>query len=123
MLYKCPGPHDLHGVQCDYQVVDEDDIEREEAEGWHRTIPAAHEAYQAAITALPPPLSAPPMSENATPENDPDQLPGLTEKQLNAPATYDEMKAQATQMGLEYHGNISKAALLALINAKLAEQG
>lgn len=48
--------------------------------------------------------------------------PALTEKELNAPATYDEMKTKATQLGLEYPGNISKAALLAMITAKLAEQ-
>lgn len=135
MLYKCPGPHEFQGVQCDYVIVPEADIEAAKAEGWHLTITDARKAREAAITAPPPALPVPaaqldqmlapvviaPVAETAPPAPI-EQSTQLTKQEETAPPTYDEMKAKATQLGLEFPGNISKAALLAMITAKLAEQ-
>lgn len=158
MLYKCPGPHEIHGGHFDYVIVPEVDIEEAKAQGWHLTTDEARAAREAAITAPPPPLPVPAadlvpvpapidttahllatqanaehletsieqanagqakpreLVETATP------APELTPQEQTAPPTYDEMKTKATQLGLEFPGNISKAALLAMITAKLAEQ-
>jgi hypothetical protein len=139
MLYKCPGPHEIHGGHFDYVIVPEADIEEAKAQGWHLTTDEARAAREAAITAPPPALPVPveqldpapaPMVaapvEQLAPAPAPD-VPAaapveLTPQEQTAPPTYDEMKAKATQLGLEYPGNISKAALLAMITAKLAEQ-
>lgn len=51
MLYRCPGPHQIHGGQFDYVIVDDEQIEAKLDEGWHLTTPeakAAHEEEQAA---------------------------------------------------------------------------
>ena len=37
MLYKSPGPHQFHGGDFDYIVVDEADVETCLAEGWWLT--------------------------------------------------------------------------------------
>lgn len=142
MLYKCPGPHEIHGGHFDYVIVPEVDIEEAQAQGWHLTTEKARAAHEAAIApppALPvsaaaldpvqaPVVTAPVSEAPAVAVVEPvapapaAAAPELTAQELNAPATYDEMKAKATQLGLEYPGNISKAALLAMITAKLAEQ-
>lgn len=137
MLYKCPGPHEFHGGHFDYVIVPEADIEEAKAQGWHLTTDEARAAREAAITAPPPPLPVPAADLNPVPapivaarvlEAPPpapapiEQSTQLTPKEETAPATYDEMKTKATQLGLEFPGNISKAALLAMITAKLAEQ-
>lgn len=146
MLYKCPGPHEIHGGHFDWVIVPEVDIEEAKAQGWHLTTTEARAAMEQAIT-NPPPAPAPyadPVSETThllTSQANAEHLEtsieqanagqaqarelvdlGLTPQEQTAPATYDEMKAKATQLGLEYPGNISKAALLAMITAKLAEQ-
>lgn len=158
MLYKCPGPHEIHGGHFDYVIVPEADIEEAQVQGWHLTTDQARAAREAAITAPPPPLPVPAAALDPVPapidatahllatQANADHLavsieqsnagqaqareltetappaPGLTQQEQTAPPTYDEMKTKATQLGLEYPGNISKAALLAMITAKLAEQ-
>lgn len=37
MLYKHPGPHDIHGDKFDYIVVDEGDVDAMVKEGWAKT--------------------------------------------------------------------------------------
>ncbi len=37
MIYRCPGPHKLHGVDCEYKIVSEDDVESHFGEGWAKT--------------------------------------------------------------------------------------
>ena len=37
MIYRCPGPHLLHGVECEYKIVDADGVDDALAEGWSRT--------------------------------------------------------------------------------------
>ena len=45
MLYKCPGPHKLHGVSCEYKVVEEGQVEEELANGWSSTPAEAGESH------------------------------------------------------------------------------
>ena len=41
MLYKWPGPHEIHGDRFDYVIVPDAEIEAKLAEGWHLTTDAA----------------------------------------------------------------------------------
>lgn len=93
MLYQFPGPHEIHGARFDYIIVDDDQIEATLAAGWYLTTPEAKAAHQAA------------------------QQVAVDD----APPTRDEMKRKADDLGLTYAGNISNAALAALIEAVLAE--
>lgn len=34
MLYKCPGPHFLHGIKCDYIIVPSNQADQWIAKGW-----------------------------------------------------------------------------------------
>lgn len=45
MLYKSPGPHEIHGGKFDYTIVEDDQIEAAKADGWHLTTPEAKQAY------------------------------------------------------------------------------
>lgn len=54
MLYKAPGPHEIHGGHFDTLIVDADEegqLEAAMADGWHLTTPAALEAKEAAAKA------------------------------------------------------------------------
>lgn len=37
MLYKFPGKHMLHGIPCDYTIVEESEVDAKIAEGWARS--------------------------------------------------------------------------------------
>lgn len=37
MLYKTPGPHKLHGIMCEYTVVEEGDVDARLKEGWAKS--------------------------------------------------------------------------------------
>jgi len=45
MLYKAPGSQKLHEVMVDTLIVDEDAVDDQMAEGWHKTPLDAHEAH------------------------------------------------------------------------------
>lgn len=47
MLYKCPGPHQIHGGNFDYIIVGEDEIEQALVDGWVLTTPEALAARDA----------------------------------------------------------------------------
>ena len=50
MIYKAPGPHEIHGGHFDTLVVDADEegaLEAAIADGWHLTTQAALEALEA----------------------------------------------------------------------------
>lgn len=94
MLYKAPGPHEIHGGHFDYIIVDDDQIEAKLAAGWYLTTTEAKAAHQAS----------------------------LQQAADSAPPTRDELKRKADELGLQYPGNISNANLSAMIEAKLAEQ-
>lgn len=46
MLYKYPGPHDIHGDKFDYVIVDDEAIEQALSEGWSLTTAEAKEAAE-----------------------------------------------------------------------------
>jgi hypothetical protein len=48
MLYRAPGPHNLHGVQVEYVIVNDDEIEAIQAEGWCLTPLEAQKAFDEA---------------------------------------------------------------------------
>lgn len=122
LMFRTPGPEQCQGGTYAHKSVDgQEAFEAALQAGWHATLPDA----------LAPPVPAPQLTVSEpvgqlAPALAPDVPPAppaeLTEQEQAAPATYDEMKTKATQLGLEYPGNISKAALLAMITAKLAEQ-
>jgi hypothetical protein len=77
MLYKCPGPHPIHGGFYDTTIVDASEIDKALSEGWYLTTPdakAAHEAQQAAAATL--------VADNAAP-------------------TREELLQKAVELGLE----------------------
>lgn len=103
MMYKHGGPEQIHGDQFHTLVVqDDDEQDGALADGWHLTTPEALEAAKAAAS-------------GGTGQTD--------DEQDGAPATRDEMKAKAAELGLTYAHNISNAKLAELIEHALAEQG
>jgi hypothetical protein len=49
MLYKAPGPYEIHGGRFDYTIVDDDQIEATLAAGWYLTTTEAKAAHEAAL--------------------------------------------------------------------------
>lgn len=45
MLYKAPGPHEIHGGKFDTLIVDADEVEQAQADGWFLTTPEAKAAH------------------------------------------------------------------------------
>lgn len=37
MLYKYPGPHEIHGDKFDYCIVSEDEVDAAVKDGWAKT--------------------------------------------------------------------------------------
>lgn len=98
MLYKAPGPHEIHGGHFDYTIVDADEegaIEGAKAEGWFET---TDEAKAAA-----------------------DEAKAKRESELNAPPTRAELEAKATELGLKFNDKTSDKKLADLIAASLEE--
>lgn len=51
MLYKCPGPYDIHDGHYDYIIVDASEdgaLDAALADGWSLTTPEARAVYEAA---------------------------------------------------------------------------
>ncbi|MES2320186.1 MAG: hypothetical protein V4631_22135 [Pseudomonadota bacterium] len=121
LMFRTPGPDQcLGGTYANQLVRNAEEFEARQSEGWHPTLPEALAPTPAPTAA---PTQAPTSAPTAAPTDAPTAAPvTLTTQEQTAPPTYDEMKAKATELGLEYPGNISKAALLAMITAKLAEQ-
>ena len=98
MLYKCPGPHEIHGGHFDYIVVDADEegaIEAAQADGWYPTTTEAKEAGDAAKA--------------------------KREEELNAPPTRAELEAKANELGLKFNDKMSDKKLADLIAATIEE--
>jgi len=50
MMYKMPGPYNIHGGHFDYIILDADEkgaIQQAQADGWCLTTPEAKKAYEA----------------------------------------------------------------------------
>lgn len=99
MLYKAPGPHEIHGGHFDYTIVDADEegaIEQAQADGWHLTTPEAKADYDA--------VKAP---EVKLPPND-----------LLGP-TRAELEQKANELKLKFSAKTTDEELGKLIQAKL----
>lgn len=96
MLYKAPGPHEIHGGHFDYTIVDADEegaIEAAKADGWFET---TDEAKAAA-----------------------DEAKAKREAELNAPPTREELKAKAKELGIQFGKKVTDEELGKLIQTKL----
>lgn len=91
MLYKAPGPHDIHGGRFDYTIVDDEQVEAMLAAGWYLTTTEAKAAHEAA----------------------------LQDAADNAPPTRDELKRKADELKLQYPANIPTDKLSAMVEAAL----
>lgn len=98
MLYKAPGPHEIHGGHFDYTVVDADEegaIEAAKTDGWFETTTEAKEAADAAKA--------------------------KREAELNAPPTRAELEAKAKELDIKFNDKTSDKKLADLIAASLEE--
>jgi hypothetical protein len=91
MLYKAPGPHQIHGGHFDHIVVDDDQIEATLAAGWHLTTTEAKAAHEAA----------------------------LQDAADSAPPTREELKRKADELNLQYPSNVPTEKLSAMVEAAL----
>lgn len=99
MLYKAPGPHDIHGGHFDYTIVDADEegaIEAAKADGWFETTTEAKEAFEA--------------SKPKAPEQKPDDLLSPTRA---------ELETKANELGIKFNDKTSDKKLSDLIQATL----
>jgi len=98
MLYKSPGPHEIHGGHFDYIIVDADQegaIEAAKAEGWFETTTEAKEAG--------------------------DAVKAKREAELNAPPTRAELETKANELGIKFNDKTSDKKLADLIAATVEE--
>ena len=99
MLYKAPGPHDIHGGHFDYTIVDADGegaIDAAKEAGWFETTDEAKAAYDA--------TKAP---EVKLPPND------------LLPPTRAELEQKANELKLKFSAKTTDEDLGKLIQAKL----
>jgi len=99
MLYKAPGPHEIHGGHFDYIIVDADEegaVDAAKESGWFETTPEAKEAYDATKAA-----------EVKLPPND------------LLPPTRTELEQKANELGIKFNDKTSDKKLSDLITATL----
>lgn len=94
MLYRCPGPHEIHGGKFDYVIVDEDEVAGKLQEGWFATTGEAKEAHEASL------------------------IDGDSKDDESAP-TRAELEAKATELGIKFDGRTKDKALADKIEAAL----
>lgn len=61
MVYKYPGPHEMHGGNFDYKIVDagvEGELKKAQEEGWSLTTPDAKAKAEADAAAAAKPATA-----------------------------------------------------------------
>lgn len=101
MLYKAPGPHEIHGGHFDYIIVDADEdgaIEAAKSDGWFETTTAAKASFDASKMVEPP--SAP---------SDLD----------SAPPTRAELEQKANELGIKFDGRTTDKKLGEMIQTAL----
>jgi len=106
MLYKFPGPHEIHGGLYDYTIVEEDQIEAALADGWSLTTPEAKQAHQDRLDAA-----------QAERERLADEAAAKAMDDANAPPTRAELEQMATSLGLPFSGRTSDRKLSDMIKA------
>lgn len=103
MLYRAPGPHQIHGGDFDYVIVEDDRVEEKLAEGWYLTTTEAREAHE---------------------EEQADAAARAEEAQRqraeNGRPTRDELEQKATELGIPFSARVSDKKLAEAILAKLA---
>lgn len=111
MLYKAPGPHEIHGGKFDTKIVN-DEAEQDEAlaNGWHLTTGDAKAAHEESKNGQESTTSTSNQagSSNSTGDD-------------NAPPTREELEQKAKELGIEFAPNIGDKKLAERIEAKLAE--
>lgn len=98
MLYKCPGPFEIHRGHFDTVTVPFEEVEAKLAEGWFMTTPEAKAAHEAKL------------AEDAK---------AAADARDDAPPTRDELVAKAAELGIEHHPLLGDKKLAALIAEKL----
>src|SRR5262245_51663474 len=99
MLYKSPGPHDIHGGKFDYVIVEDDQIGATQAKGWCLTTTEAKRAMEITTAA-----------ENAK----------FADSADASPPTREELEMKATELQIKFDGRTSDKKLRDLIAATLA---
>jgi len=105
MLYKCPGPHEIHGGQFDYTIVEDDQIESALADGWKLTTPEAKQAHADSVAAA-----------QAEREKAAEQAEAVSD---DAGPTRAELEQKAAELGIKFDGRTSDKKLRDLISATL----
>lgn len=121
MLYKAPGPHEIHGGRFDYLIVEDDKVEDALADGWHLTTPEAKAAHEASIKVEPVHVQP----------GDTVQIDGVTDG-LGEPVTFvapesveitpptrDEIEQKASELGIKFDGRWGDKKLADAIVEKL----
>lgn len=124
MLYKHPGPHEMHGDHFDYTIVDANEegaIDQAIADGWHLTTDEAKGVAK----------EVDPETTRAFPDSDVDfrtiaDVDRETKEEnakLNAPPTREELELKANELGIKFAANISDEKLAVKIHEHLAKAG
>lgn len=106
MLYKFPGSQEIHGGHFDYIIVEEDEIEAKQAEGWSLTTTEAKAAHEAAVQA-----------EQAAKEAEAERLAALALNDETKPPTREELERMAESLGLPFTSRTTDKKLGQLIAA------
>lgn len=106
MLYKCPGPHDIHGGQFDYKIVEDGEIDAALADGWKLTTPEAKQAHKDLLDA-----------QAAEREKQAEEEAAKALADANSPPTRAELEEMAQNLGLPFNGRTSDKKLADLIKA------
>lgn len=99
MLYKAPGPHEIHGGRFDYTIVPDEEIEQALVDGWYLTTTEAKAAHEEELA-----------SKAAVTSGSIDD---------SKPATREELEQKAAELGIPYGPKISDKKLRDLIAATL----
>lgn len=106
MLYKTPGPYEIHGGHFDYCVVEEEDIAQAQADGWSLTTTEALAAREAKIAA-----------DAAAKEAAAEAAAAQALADETKPPTRAELEQMAKSLNLPFDGRTSDKKLAKLIEA------
>ena len=106
MLYKYPGPHEIHGGLYDYTIVEDEQIEAAQADGWKLTTAEAKKAHEDLLEA-----------QAAERERLAEAAAAKALADPNAPPTRAELEQMATKLGLPFNGRTSDRKLADMIKA------
>jgi len=106
MLYKCPGPHAIHGGQFDYTIVEDDQIDASLADGWKLTTPEAKQAHDDALAA-----------QAAERERLAEEAASKALADDNKPPTRAELEQMAASLKLPFKPSTSDKKLADMIKA------